>query len=99
MSSIGPLLGIDNVLFTVGDLDAAVDFYAGRLGLPLIFRLPEPGVALFGIGAETPGLLVRVDQPGHGSAPGGSVPAGPGSPRVWLEVRDARATAVGLADA
>jgi predicted enzyme related to lactoylglutathione lyase len=87
-TSIGPVLGIDNVLFTVGDLDAAVDFYAGRLGLPLVFRLAQPGIALFGIGGETPGLLVRQGEAG----------TGPGAPRLWLEVRDARATAVALAD-
>jgi catechol 2,3-dioxygenase-like lactoylglutathione lyase family enzyme len=85
---IGPVLGIDNVLFTVGDLDAAVDFYAGRLGLPLVFRLDQPGIALFGLGGETPGLLVRRGAPD----------AGPGAPRLWLEVRDARATALAIAN-
>jgi predicted enzyme related to lactoylglutathione lyase len=89
MSDIGPVLGVDNVLFTVGDLDAAVDFYAGRLGLPLVFRLDEPGIALFGLGGETPGLLVRR----------GSPDGGPGAPRLWLEVRDARATATAIANA
>lgn len=82
--------GIDNVLFTVGDLDTAVEFYTGRLGLPLAFRIDEAGVALFRIGAESPGLLVR---------------RGPitwttqGAPRVWLEVGDARATAAALGSA
>lgn len=76
------ILGVDNVLFAVADLDAAVDFYADRLGLPLAFRLDDPGLALFRLGPETPGLLVRIGSPSSG--------------RVWLEVRDARATADAL---
>ncbi|TDV55373.1 VOC family protein [Actinophytocola oryzae] len=68
------VLGVDNVLFAVGDLDTAVDFYTG-LGLPLVFRHGE--IALFRLGAEAPGLLVRSE-----SEPGGG--------RVWLEVPDAR---------
>jgi len=81
--------GIDNVLFTVGDLDTAVDFYAGRLGLPLTFRLDGPGVALFRLGDEPAGLLVR-RGPASGRAAAG--------PRLWLEVTDARATASALAE-
>jgi catechol 2,3-dioxygenase-like lactoylglutathione lyase family enzyme len=70
------VLGVDNVLFAVGDLDAAVDFYTG-LGLPLAFRLQE--IALFRLGPETPGLLLRrEDSPGGGG-------------RVWLEVPDVNA--------
>ncbi|WP_163506461.1 VOC family protein [Fodinicola acaciae] len=76
------VLGVDNVLFGVDDLDTAVDFYADKLGLPLAFRLDEPGIALFRLGDETPGLLVRAGTPAGG--------------RVWLEVRDARATAKSL---
>jgi predicted enzyme related to lactoylglutathione lyase len=83
--------GIDNVLFPVGDLDEAVRFYAGALGLPLAFRLDGPGVALFRLGTEPPGLLVR-REPGAAKADG---PA----PRLWLEVPDARATAGALAEA
>jgi predicted enzyme related to lactoylglutathione lyase len=87
----GPAVrGIDNVLFTVGDLDTAVDFYSGRLGLPLAFRMDQPGVALFRLGDEPPGLLVR-------RAP--TPTAGGGSPRLWLEVPDARAAATALAAA
>ncbi|GIF67451.1 hypothetical protein Ais01nite_54860 [Asanoa ishikariensis] len=84
------VLGIDNVLFSVGDLDAAVAFYTGTLGLDLAFRLDEPGMALFRLGAESPGLLVR-----RGPVNGG----GDGAPRLWLEVADARATATALAAA
>lgn len=87
----GPAVrGIDNVLFTVGDLDAAVDFYAVRLGLSLAFRMDHPGVALFRLGDEPPGLLMRRSP---------TPAAGEGSPRLWLEVPDARAAATALAAA
>jgi catechol 2,3-dioxygenase-like lactoylglutathione lyase family enzyme len=33
------VLSVDNVLFAVSNLDAAVDFYAGKLGFPLVFGL------------------------------------------------------------
>jgi predicted enzyme related to lactoylglutathione lyase len=85
------VLGIDNVLLPVGDLEDAVRFYAGALGLPLVFRLDGPGVALFRLGPEAPGLLVRRDeQVGSGTAP---------APRVWLEVGNARQVAAALAAA
>ncbi|HXF71431.1 MAG TPA: VOC family protein [Actinomycetota bacterium] len=71
------ILGIDNVLFAVGDLDAAIDHYR-RLGFELRFRLPDPPIALFAIGEERPGLLVRAE----GTTGGG---------RVWVEVDDASA--------
>lgn len=72
------VLGVDNVLFGVGDLDDAIAFYTG-LGLPLVFRMEE--VALFRLGSEVPGLLVRRGDPVGGG-------------RVWLEVPDARALSV-----
>jgi catechol 2,3-dioxygenase-like lactoylglutathione lyase family enzyme len=81
------VLGVDNVLFSVGDLTEAVAFYRDALGLPLAFQLDGPGIALFRLGTETPGLLLRA-QP---------QPAGGGGGRVWLEVRDARAMAAVLA--
>lgn len=76
------VLGVDNVLFAVGDLDRAVAFY-GDLGLPLVFRLD--GIALFRLGPETPGLLVRLVR--RSAEVGGG--------RVWLEVPDARALSIG----
>jgi predicted enzyme related to lactoylglutathione lyase len=83
--------GVDNVLFPVGDLDGAVRFYAGTLGLPLVFRFDGPGIALFRLGPETPGLLVRQqEQAGAATAP---------APRLWLEVADAREVARTLAEA
>jgi catechol 2,3-dioxygenase-like lactoylglutathione lyase family enzyme len=102
--------GIDNVLFPIGDLDAAVHFYADALGLPLVFRLDGPGVALFRLGPEAPGLLVRRDDVRRDDVrrddvrrddvrrdDHASAPA-PG-PRVWLEVDDARQAARALAEA
>ncbi|MFC4590544.1 VOC family protein [Sphaerisporangium corydalis] len=75
--------GVDNVLVGVGDLDEARRFYGDRLGLPVRFAVGQ--MALFAIGDEAPGLLVRV---GH-VADGGSM-------RVWLEVADARAAGAEL---
>jgi predicted enzyme related to lactoylglutathione lyase len=86
------LLGFDNVLLSVGDLDEAVAFYEAA-GFPLRFRLDEAGIALLGVGGETPGLLLRHEEGlGHRPPPWAA-------PRVWLEVRDARVTARTLAAA
>jgi predicted enzyme related to lactoylglutathione lyase len=76
------ILGVDNVLVGVADLDRAKEFYGGVLRLKEKFSTGE--MALYAIGEETPGLLVRVQE------------AGPGSMRVWLEVPDARAAAAEL---
>ncbi|MGV9879446.1 VOC family protein [Streptomyces sp. NPDC003006] len=86
------LLGFDNVLLPVGDLGEAVGFYE-RAGFPVSFRLDEIGLAILKVGKETPGLLLRVED--------GIMPRTPPwpSPRVWLEVRDARAKGRALADA
>ncbi|MEV0217929.1 VOC family protein [Streptomyces sp. NPDC050704] len=86
------LLGFDNVLLPVGDLDEAVGFYE-RAGFTVGFRLDEAGIALLKVGSETPGVLLRREEElGHRPPPWGS-------PRVWLEVRDARGTAAALASA
>ncbi|TKR23548.1 VOC family protein [Cellulomonas hominis] len=81
------VLGIDNVFRQVGDLDQAVAFYTGVLGLRLHRRFDAMGTALFAVGDEVPGLGVQVvDAPrtdGH---------------RVWVEVPDARAAARELTD-
>ncbi|MFD7815833.1 VOC family protein [Streptomyces sp. NPDC059785] len=86
------LLGFDNVLLPVGDLGEAVAFYE-RAGFPVVFRLDEAGIALLRVGKETPGLLLQLDgELGRRTPPWAS-------PRVWLEVRDARAAADALATA
>jgi hypothetical protein len=72
------VLGVDNVLLDVGDLEVARGFYGGRLGLGVKFDFPEAGVVGFRLGDEEPGLLVRA----------GDVPLGPAqpSPGLWLGV-------------
>src|ERR671931_612964 len=82
MGEIG-VLGVDNLLLDVGDLQAARAFYGGKLGLGVKFDFPEAGIVGFRLGDEEPGLVVRAaDVP----------PAPPrSSPRLWLEVPDARA--------
>lgn len=69
------LLGIDNVMFRVDDLDRAIAFYEG-CGFVLKFRVEEKRMALLMIGTEEPGLVLRNDE----GMPGG---------RLWVEVRDA----------
>jgi catechol 2,3-dioxygenase-like lactoylglutathione lyase family enzyme len=76
-------LGIDNVVFGVADLDAAIEFYR-RCGLGLKFRLDQPGIALLTIGTEEPGLMLRVETR-------------PSPARLWVEVHDAGAAAAALA--
>ncbi|MFJ9039185.1 VOC family protein [Streptomyces sp. NPDC102406] len=83
------VLGFDNALLPVGDLAEAVAFYESA-GFPVKFRLDEAGIALLGVGKETPGLLLRAED-GFGRRPA-PWPAA----RLWLEVADARATADAL---
>ncbi|MFK0114741.1 VOC family protein [Streptomyces sp. NPDC090994] len=86
------LLGFDNVLLPVGDLGEAVEFYE-RAGFEVGFRFDEGGIALLKAGKETPGIALRYEE-GFGHRP----PPWP-SPRVWLEVPDAKAAARALTDA
>jgi predicted enzyme related to lactoylglutathione lyase len=86
------LLGFDNVLLPVGNLDEAVDFYR-RAGFVVGFRLDEAGIAVLKVGKETPGVLLRLEEElGHR-------PPAWATPRVWLEVRDAKEKADTLAAA
>ncbi|GAB7103958.1 VOC family protein [Streptomyces phaeofaciens JCM 4814] len=86
------LLGFDNILLPVGDLDEAMGFYL-RAGFTAAFRFDEAGIASLRVGGETPGILLRQED-GLGRRP----PPWP-SPRMWLEVPDARAVARRLAEA
>ncbi|MCI3275996.1 VOC family protein [Streptomyces cylindrosporus] len=86
------LLGFDNVLLPVGDLGTAVDFYE-RAGFAVGFRFDEAGIALLKVGGETPGILLRQEE-----ALGHRPPPWP-SPRLWIEVADARTAARSLAAA
>jgi catechol 2,3-dioxygenase-like lactoylglutathione lyase family enzyme len=79
------LRGIDNVLFAVSELQPAVAFYE-TCGLRLKFRVEQAGMALFAIGDEEPGLLIRRSpQVGGG--------------RLWVEVKSADEVAAHLAAA
>src|SRR5690349_12071787 len=84
------LKGIDNVLFGVADLNDAVRFYEA-CGLKVKFRMDAAGMALFTIGDEAPGLLVRA---AGGGGPGSAGPVGGG--RFWVEVANADAAAAEL---
>ena len=82
------VLGVDNVMVAVGDFELALDFYGGRLGLPVKFQVPGRGIACFRLGSEEAGLIVQVRSiREHGPRE---------TPRTWLEVRDARAAAAAL---
>jgi len=79
------ILGVDNVILAVGDLREARSFYEGVLGLRVKFADDEHGILGFAIGEEEPGLVIRAQtiekcEPRQ-------------TPRVWLEVPDARAAA------
>lgn len=82
------ILGIDNIIIDAPDLDAARHFYGAVLGLTEKYAFPERGVVGYSIGTEAPGLVIRAsadDRPASGSGP-----------RVWLEVKDARAAVTEL---
>jgi len=79
------VLGIDNVMISVGDLPQARQFYEGPLGLPLKFVVDAYGIAGYRLGIEEPGLVLKVAD----------IPLAPArlTPRLWLEVADACAVA------
>lgn len=70
------LLGIDNVFFEVGDLEKAISFY-DRLGFKLKFKIPHISSALFNIGNEEPGLMIKETR-------------NPNPSKLWLEIKDAQ---------
>jgi predicted enzyme related to lactoylglutathione lyase len=79
------IVGLDSILLAVGDLEEARRFYGDRLSLPVRFELPDLGVAAFGLGQGRPALVVqRRELAEHPPRE---------TPRVWLEVPDARAAA------
>jgi predicted enzyme related to lactoylglutathione lyase len=82
------VLGVDNIMLAVGDLQQARTFYESTLGLSVKFAVPQAGVVGYRLGPEEPGLMIRVQ----------SIPPSPprDTPRVWLEVKDARAAAAAL---
>jgi predicted enzyme related to lactoylglutathione lyase len=83
------LLGVDNLLFAVGNLERALAFYRDQLGLPVKFAFPEAGIVGFRLGADQTGLILRRQD--------GLPEAGPRpTPRAWLVVADARAADAAL---
>lgn len=75
-------LGIDNVFFTVSDLDSAVAFYV-RCGFRRKLQLDAKRLAMLTIGQEAPGLVLTQTQ---------ELTRG----RFWVEVRDALVVAEAL---
>ena len=59
--STGTVSGLQQVAQHVEDLDRAVDFYRGVLGLRLITRFDPPGLAFFDLGG--PRLLLEAAAP------------------------------------
>jgi predicted enzyme related to lactoylglutathione lyase len=82
------VLGVDNIMLAVGDLDQARTFYEATLGLPVKFAVPQAGIVGYRLGDEEPGLMIRLQAmpPSRARV----------TPRVWLEVKDARAAANAL---
>lgn len=76
------ILGIDHVVFTVGDISEAVQFYL-KLGLKLQFRSEQTGAAVMSISAEHPNLLLL-------RAKEEIKKGGLERPRLWIEVTDAQ---------
>jgi len=82
------VLGVDNILLAVGDFAEARAFYESQLGLPVKFVVEEVGIVAYRLGSEEPGLFLRAQT---------IVPTPPReTPRLWLEVADARAAAQAL---
>ena len=82
------ILGIDNIFLSVGNLEAAVAHYQ-QLGLTLRFTIAQTRMAIFSIGEEEPGLILREEAPAGQRV-------GPSPILAWLEVRDAKGFAAEL---
>src|SRR5258708_25041392 len=76
------ILGIDNVIFPVGGMQQAVEFYE-KLGFKLKFRVDALDVSVMAIGSESPNLLLKKE----------TLPVSKAAPdrvRLWVEVPDVR---------
>ncbi len=85
-----------SVRYIVDDVDAAIDFYCGRLGFDEVMH-PAPTFAMLSHGD----LRLVLSAPGGGAGggqamPDGTVPAPGGWNRFQLEVADIEATVSGL---
>ncbi|MGH2706981.1 MAG: VOC family protein, partial [Actinomycetota bacterium] len=54
------ILGVDNMMLTVGDMAVAKRFYGEILGLEVKFDASEFGIMAYRLGAEEPGLILRL---------------------------------------
>ena len=85
-----------SVRYIVDDVDAAIDFYCGRLGFDEVMH-PAPTFAMLAHGDLRLVLSAPGGGPGGGQAmPDGTVPAPGGWNRFQLEVADIEATVAGL---
>lgn len=74
------ILGIDNIVLDVVDLNLARTFYGTVLGLVEKYYFPESGVLGYRIGGEETGLVLRRNPDTR--------PTRHRGPRVWFEVAD-----------
>ncbi len=88
-----------SVRYIVDDVDAAIDFYCGRLGFTEVMH-PAPTFAMLGRGDLRFVLSAPGGGPGGGaSLPDGTSPAPGGWNRIQLEVDDLDAEIATLRDA
>jgi catechol 2,3-dioxygenase-like lactoylglutathione lyase family enzyme len=81
-------MGTVNVRYIVNDLDAAIDFYTGKLGFSVVMR-PAPTFAMLSRGDLRLLLSVPSERGGGGeSMPDGTKPEPGGWNRISLEVAD-----------
>jgi catechol 2,3-dioxygenase-like lactoylglutathione lyase family enzyme len=81
-------MGTVNVRYIVDDLDAAIDFYTGKLDFGVVIR-PAPTFAMLSRGDLRLLLSVPSERGGGGqSMPDGTKPAPGGWNRISLEVAD-----------
>lgn len=78
------ILGIDNVIFTVGDLNRAAAFYE-RIGFPVRFRLDALDICILSVGFELPGLILKKAEVTESRL-------NPERARFWVEVPDTQKT-------
>jgi catechol 2,3-dioxygenase-like lactoylglutathione lyase family enzyme len=71
------ILGIDNVMFKVGNFEEARNFYTNLLGLKESYCFADKQMVGYALGNEAPGLTLS-----PGNTPGGG--------RLWLEVPNAK---------
>lgn len=93
-----PVLGVESVVFTVGDLGAALDHYVRGLGLPVTHRSTDPPSARLRLGDGTAGLWLRED-PAAFDTTGSDPAAAATAPRVRLTVGSSTAAEESLRSA